>query len=89
LEKGEIPLGLNLPIAHNEKIECPKCKKSSNINFEINDIEYASSDERGMGTETEYSFTIEVKCPNCENLFEVDGVVWEYPVGAVNLIQLV
>lgn len=83
-------MSLNLPINYNEEIVCPHCNKKVNVNFQIQDLEFVSSDDdRGMGSEVEYSFTEEAKCPNCGKDIEIEGSVWEYPVGAVNLIQLV
>ena len=79
---------LNLSEKQSEKTKCPHCEEEVAVEFEIKDIEAIDSTERGMGTETEYIFTEEVKCPNCNNTFEVEGSVWEYPEGVVNLVEL-
>lgn len=69
--------------------QCSHCKEQVIVKFDINNIEAVSfDDDRGMGTETEYEFTEEVKCPNCEMIIEIEGSVWEYPAGVVNYIQL-
>jgi C4-type Zn-finger protein len=81
-------MSLELPISHSAEIECPKCNNTSNQNFEIHDLEFESSYERGMGAENEYSFTAEVTCPVCKKDIEINGEVWEYPEGDVNLIQM-
>ncbi|RUS44583.1 hypothetical protein [Cohnella sp. AR92] len=81
-------MSLELPISHKDKFECEGCGAKISHTFTIQDLEYESSDERGMGEETQYSFTEEVPCPQCGHLNEVAGEVWEYPDGAVNLVQL-
>lgn len=81
-------MSLDLPITYRGQFKCVGCGATINHTFTIHDLEYESSDERDMGEETQYSFTEEVTCPHCGHLNEVTGEVWEYPVGAVNLIQL-
>lgn len=81
-------MSIELPISHSDEFKCEGCGSSINHTFTIQDLEYESSDERGMGEEDQYSFSEEVPCPHCQHVNEVAGEVWEYPVGAVSLIQL-
>lgn len=91
-------MSIQLPISKDFDVVCPKCEEIAveeleeveevSVTVLIQDIEYASSDERGMGTETQYDFVSDVQCPNCKHEWEVKGEVWEYPEGAINLIQL-
>ncbi len=81
-------MSIKLPIKHNIEIECEQCSETIYDTILIEDIEFESSDERGMGTETQYSFIQEIKCPYCGHQIEINGEVWEYPEGTVNLIQL-
>lgn len=81
-------MSLELPISHKDQFRCESCGAKISHTFAIQDLEYESSDERGMGEETQYSFTEEVPCPHCSHPNEVTGEVWEYPEGAVNLVQL-
>ncbi|SFM51491.1 hypothetical protein SAMN03159341_14112 [Paenibacillus sp. 1_12] len=81
-------MSLELPISHQDAFQCEECDTTINHTFTIEDLEYESSEERGMGEETQYGFTEEVTCPSCQHTNEVTGEVWEYPDGAVNLIQL-
>ena len=79
---------MQLPIRKNLEVLCPKCEEEVSVDVLIQDLEYASSNERGMGTETQYDFVSEVHCPNCKHEWEVEGDVWEYPEGALNLVEL-
>lgn len=79
-------MSLRTPINHSCTSECPHCYHEDNYSFSIENLEYASSAEREMGTEIQYDFTVEVPCMNCGKDFEICGEVWEYPEGAVNLI---
>lgn len=79
---------INLPIIKAFELSCPNCEDEVLVDVSIQDVEYASSDERGMGIETQYDFISEVQCPTCKHEWEVEGDVWEYPEGAVNLIEL-
>lgn len=81
-------MSIETPICHAVLVDCQECGESISEKLEIVNLEWESSDERGMGEETQYSFTCEVQCPHCNHDFTVDGEVWEYPVGAINLIQL-
>lgn len=87
--KGERIMSIKLPIKHEIEIECVYCSKAICDEITIEEIEFASSEERSMGIETQYDFEKEIKCPYCERCFEVSGEVWEYPEDVVNLIQLV
>lgn len=79
---------LNLSEKQIAKTECPNCNQEVIVEFLIQDLEAISYDERGMGNETEYEFWEEVKCPICIRNFEIDGSVWEYPEGVIDLIKL-
>jgi len=80
-------MSLELPISHQAQFKCRGCGATITHTFTIQDLEYESSDERGMGEQTQYSFTEEVPCPHCGHSNVVKGEVWEYPEGVVNLIQ--
>lgn len=71
----------------DELIKCPCCDEDIDINIEA-DLEEESSDEREMGTETQYGFTQEYTCPECGNSLEIVGEVWEYPIGVEELFQI-
>lgn len=79
---------IELPIKEDVILSCSNCEEEVSVDVLIQDLEYASSDERPMGTEYQYDFTSEVQCPNCNYKWEVEGDIWEYPEGAVNLIEL-
>jgi len=65
----------------NRSIKCPYCGINNNMDFE-NECE-VFSDERQMGTYTQYEFDLEeCVCKNCGKLFRVHGSIWEYPVGS-------
>lgn len=81
-------MSLNLSEKQQERTKCPHCEKEVIVEFKIEDMEAISYDERGMGDEVEYSFTSEVDCPNCSTEFEIEGSVWEYPAGVINLIEV-
>ncbi|MGX1901828.1 hypothetical protein ACT3HK_10775 [Thermolongibacillus altinsuensis] len=82
-------MSIKLPIKHNVEVECKKCSNMVYSQLLIQDIEYANSDEREMGTEIQYDFRVDIQCPNCSSTLEVRGEVWEYPEGVVNHIQIV
>ena len=81
-------MSLKLPITHRGEITCTSCGSTSGHAFTISRMEFESSDDRGMGEEVQYSFAEEVTCHDCNRVNEVCGTVWEYPIGAVNLIEL-
>lgn len=82
-------MSISLPIKYDIKVECPECSETINDEIKIEHLEFASCDEREMGVESQYDFTVEVQCQHCKACFEVNGEVWEYPEGAVNLVQIV
>lgn len=66
------------------KINCPYCGYEHEVDLEDYVVD-ESSDEREMGTETEYTIECEeYECDNCEKKFGIQGSVWEYPEGAYN-----
>lgn len=48
-------------------------------------IEDTSSYEREMGSEYEHTIDYEGECENCNEVLLINGSIWEYPVGALNL----
>ncbi|OBA05445.1 hypothetical protein A9D36_09570 [Bacillus subtilis] len=71
-----------------EKTVCPHCKETVHVDLKIEDLDAIDSSDRGMGSEIEYSFTAEAECPNCQKTFELEGSLWEYPEGVINLIEV-
>ena len=66
---------------HEFDFTCPECGTQFRKEAEINDLDAVYSEERSMGPETQYDFMVTTSCPNCKREFEVQGEVWEYPVG--------
>ncbi|KAB2459150.1 hypothetical protein F8160_00575 [Bacillus sp. CH126_4D] len=83
-------MSVETPITKTLKFTCPACGHSFEESIEIINLEESGSDDRGMGTEYQYDFRVDVTCPveECKHSWEQEGEVWEYPVGSVNLIQL-
>lgn len=79
---------MQLPITDFSDVTCPKCDDEFSTSITIQDLEHVGSDERSMGTENQYDFFAPVQCPNCKHEWDLEGELWEYPVGAVNLIQI-
>lgn len=48
------------------------------------DFDCVDSDEREMGTESEYEGVLDTKCDECGNEISLKINIWEYPVGAFN-----
>ena len=72
---------LNKPII----VQCKHCGAIIEIDT---DFEYASSQERSMGLETQYQGIIDDYCPNCSNPVFISIDVWEYPIGAVETYSI-
>ncbi|WDQ32168.1 hypothetical protein PTQ21_27940 [Paenibacillus marchantiae] len=70
------------------EIICPCCKESIYIELDV-DLEEVGSDEREMGTETQYEFLTSVECYLCENIIEIKGEVWEYPENVLNDFEII
>lgn len=68
-----------------QNITCPYCGKSLGVDVK----QYASEkkgSEKGMGTETEYTFDCEdFSCPECKESFRIEGTVFEYPEGEIEI----
>ena len=79
-------MSLKMPIKHSCTAECEKCEHVDTYSFDIEDIDAVYSTEREQGAETEYDYTVYVKCSNCLEDIEINGEVWEYPEGVVNLV---
>lgn len=81
-------MSINLPITKMAIMICPNCASEFEKELIIDEIEFSGEYERGMGTEVQYDFSSEIKCPYCNNPFEVIGEIWEYPEGAINHIEV-
>ncbi len=65
-------------------LACPYCGGHTKIDLD-QFVTDTSSDEREMGTETEYTVECDAyECPECKKRFGIRGSIWEYPVGAYN-----
>jgi len=67
-----------------------KCKRCQTINTTaIDDFQEPNteSNERNMGYETGYSWTLEITCTKCENELEIIVEAWEYPIGILNYTE--
>lgn len=69
---------------------CPNCGKIIVVNNLADYMGCVNSEEREMGTENQYSFEDKYidECPKCYHKFKIDGNVWEYPIGVINLDEL-
>lgn len=66
-------------------ILCEKCKKVNTVDSYDTEFELSSSDDdRGMGSENQYTWSSSFPCENCDNEIEIEYDVWEYPEGAYN-----
>lgn len=83
-------MSIQTPFITSVDVTCPnsECEESFTEKIKINDLEYASSEERQMGSEIQYDFFSKVTCPFCNNTFEIEGEVWEYPEGALNQVEI-
>lgn len=72
-------------------IDCDKCEVRNHYDRDVLEMDFESvgSDERSMGTETEYQASEYVECENCENEIQITFHVWEYPVGAHNYDEVI
>ncbi|MPN45456.1 hypothetical protein SDC9_193023 [bioreactor metagenome] len=59
-------MSIKLPIKHEIEMECAYCSKTICDEITIEDIEFASSEDRSIGIETQYDFTKEMKFPYCQ-----------------------
>lgn len=67
------------------KLRCNNCSKIYEFKDSHLEIECVGSDtERQMGTENEYSGTIEFGCEACKNEIIVEFNFWEYPIMTLN-----
>lgn len=79
-------MSLNMPIRHKCTADCEYCGHVDMYSFNIEDIEEVSSTEEVQGTETQYDYTVYVKCSGCGAEIEITGEVWEYPYAVLNLV---
>lgn len=68
------------------KCRCGKCKTEFWVEW---DLEITDVIERGMGENIEYHGDIEVECPTCRNNINATLYVSEYPVGALEVAQII
>ncbi len=71
-----------------KNVECSKCKKNHTINISDVDFNEGQSDERQMGLENFYYGVWEDKC-SCGNSMEAEIEIYEYPVGCLELAQII
>ena len=64
------------------------CEKCGMPHILEGDIEPVASEGRPMGTETAYCLSLYGKCPTCGAEMEAKVVIWEYPPGEINAIDL-
>lgn len=71
-------------------MECDRCHEYFSIDVDELDFDWyiENINERSMGDETEYSCTLDIKCPHCGQNIEINPHVWEYPVGVFNMVSL-
>ena len=69
-------------------VKCPYCNSGNGIDF--SDYSSESVDrERQMGDEITYNFDVEnYKCASCSKVFQIEGFICEYPVGAFNYEEI-
>lgn len=67
-------------------IRCDNCGELFEIDVDdfSFDWQVESSEERGMGIESEYVSYENCECPTCNQENDIELHVWEYPVGAFN-----
>lgn len=70
------------------KIDCPHC--GCPIDVDTSDFEIGTTGyEREMGTELQHEIECDdFECPHCGKRFSFSGSVWEYPIGAVNEVDV-
>lgn len=69
------------------EISCAQCNHSFGVDAADLNIEETGYDDREMGTEVFYSGEMQVCCPKCRNLIEVEYEASEYPVGMPNYYE--
>lgn len=72
-------------IAGSLPVICEKCGMPHILE---GDIEPVASEDRPMGTETTYCLSLYGKCPACGAEMEARVIIWEYPPGEINAIDL-
>lgn len=68
------------------KCHCGFCEAVFDIEWEV-ETTYSYDHEHGMGEETEYECTAWAECPECGNEIIGHMNIYEYPVGALNMIS--
>lgn len=68
------------------RCECGGCLEE--IGASEFDFEIVEKDEREMGPEIHYSAKLERVCPNCDEMFSIEIEIWEYPMGALNHVEV-
>jgi restriction system protein len=70
------------------EIECTNCKSSFYVSGSDIYVEQHGSEERSMGAEVFYYGSGEFRCPNCDEVVEVQYEASEYPIGALNYSEV-
>ena len=65
-----------------------KCKCSNEFEFKGECECVESNVERAMGVERCYETELDEECPKCGETMRVSAKCWEYPMGAVNHIEV-
>lgn len=68
-------------------VQCLGCKLIHRLSGNELTFDKVSSDERQMGVENCHQAEIEITC-DCGQDFTVEVVCWEYPVGALNNVDI-
>ena len=65
-----------------------QCKKCGEIIEAEMDLQSVFLHERQMGYETQFQGEVEAMCPFCNNFIYILLEAWEYPIGALNYINV-
>ena len=73
-----------MTLSNNLKIKCNKCGHVNSVNKNDLDFDSSSYENRGMGTEIDYSCSCDIPCDKCNSTITIKIEGSEYPVGAYN-----
>ncbi|RQE00506.1 hypothetical protein D6117_002279 [Lactococcus lactis] len=79
-----------MPVNFKHSTSCPSCKNIISIPLSTNDFLSDYDNTRPMGTEYQYTVTdYPATCPKCKNNFVLNGNIFEYPEGQIEISDLI
>lgn len=65
-------------------INCKECDEEFDVLWETLEVEQTGSDERSMGAEVTYTGEVELDCPSCGKVNQVEYMATAYPENSPN-----